>query len=512
VQFGEKGFGLVAAKPIPKDTFIIQYIGEVLSINSEEGKRRLQLYSKSTCTYMMRLSSKEVIDPTFKGNMARFINHSCDPNCETRKWNVRGEIEVGIIAIKDIREGEELTFDYKFDVYLTPLTACLCGTPKCKNYLGLVPVEYTQEEWDEKMDNLPCEICGGTDEVGNNQLILCDICNNGYHLQCWDPRMTEIPKGAWFCSKCKSRNQEDPGLDRSVDDKPEQLPAVSNNDRPLKQMLRNDKKLRNFYLKRKADKLLSEDKPRDPDPEESFLKGYREFYLFQRRMQIENIHEFLEELKQEKRELEREKQRLKIVEEKGDASKTGFVEKQEETTIEEEIEEEESEAPVEALPNPKTPAPQHAENTSVNDRIKAEIAEQFMQNFKKSETFEKIQQRSMNQDGYQNEETSRNIMLISSIELFLFLQTKSQNKFITQNGNVNLFWNNSQPQHPDLFEKTIEFTITGTKSHLAIFKELFKFMDEEIQWYKKVSGFTKAKIHVPAIFLKRVLGEFQRNM
>ena len=124
----------------------------------------------------------------------------------------------------------------------------------------------------------------------------------------------------------------------------------------------------------------------------------------------------------------------------------------------------------------------------------------------------KIRQRSIDQEGYKHEETSRNIMLVSSIELFLFLQTKSQNKFITQNGNVTLFWNNSQPQHPDLFEKTIEFTITGTKSHLAIFKELFKFMDDEIEWYKKVSGFTKAKIYVPAIFLKRVLGEFQRNM
>jgi len=61
---------------------------------------------------MMKLNSTEVIDPTYKGNMARFINHSCDPNCETQKWNVLGEIAVGIFAIKDIREGEELSFNY----------------------------------------------------------------------------------------------------------------------------------------------------------------------------------------------------------------------------------------------------------------------------------------------------------------------------------------------------------------------------------------------------------------
>ena len=46
----------------------------------------------------MRLNAKEIIDPTEKGNMARFINHSCDPNCRTEKWNVLSEINVGIFA------------------------------------------------------------------------------------------------------------------------------------------------------------------------------------------------------------------------------------------------------------------------------------------------------------------------------------------------------------------------------------------------------------------------------
>ena len=60
----------------------------------------------------MKLSSKEVIDPTEKGNLARFINHSCDPNCGTEKQNVLGEIAVGIVALKNIEPGTELTFDY----------------------------------------------------------------------------------------------------------------------------------------------------------------------------------------------------------------------------------------------------------------------------------------------------------------------------------------------------------------------------------------------------------------
>ena len=60
----------------------------------------------------MKISKDEVIDPTYKGTVARFMNHSCDPNCITEKWIVLGEICIGIFALRDIKEDEELTFDY----------------------------------------------------------------------------------------------------------------------------------------------------------------------------------------------------------------------------------------------------------------------------------------------------------------------------------------------------------------------------------------------------------------
>lgn len=91
----------------------------------------------------MKLNNHEVIDPTYKGNLARFINHSCEPNCITEKWNVLGEVCIGIFAIRDIEEDEELNFDYQFDVIHTPLTKCLCGASKCKGYLGLKPTNIT---------------------------------------------------------------------------------------------------------------------------------------------------------------------------------------------------------------------------------------------------------------------------------------------------------------------------------------------------------------------------------
>jgi SET domain-containing protein len=61
----------------------MQYIGEVFNINSAIGRERCERYSTSTCTYMMKIGKNEVIDPTDYGNLARFMNHSCDPNCET---------------------------------------------------------------------------------------------------------------------------------------------------------------------------------------------------------------------------------------------------------------------------------------------------------------------------------------------------------------------------------------------------------------------------------------------
>jgi SET domain-containing protein len=86
----------------------------------------------------MQTTNNEVIDPTFVGNIARLINHSCEPNCETQKWNVLGEVCVGIFALKDIHENEELTFDYQFDFFKTPFTKCYCGVSKCKGYLGVL--------------------------------------------------------------------------------------------------------------------------------------------------------------------------------------------------------------------------------------------------------------------------------------------------------------------------------------------------------------------------------------
>ena len=62
---------------------------------------------------MFRIDRQEVVDATMSGSMARFINHSCDPNCYSRIINVEGKKKIIIFAERNIVKGEELTYDYK---------------------------------------------------------------------------------------------------------------------------------------------------------------------------------------------------------------------------------------------------------------------------------------------------------------------------------------------------------------------------------------------------------------
>lgn len=79
------------------------------------------------------------IDARRKGNWARLLNSSCDPNCETQKWHsaTTGEVRVGIYALRDIPVGEELTYDYFFEHYgaMKPAAGsfvCKCGAKNCR--------------------------------------------------------------------------------------------------------------------------------------------------------------------------------------------------------------------------------------------------------------------------------------------------------------------------------------------------------------------------------------------
>ncbi|KAK9943777.1 hypothetical protein M0R45_009374 [Rubus argutus] len=130
------GWGLLANENIKAGQFIIEYCGEVISW--KEAKKRSQAYEIEGLrdAFIIYLNASESIDATVKGSLARFINHSCQPNCETRKWNVLGEIRVGIFAKQDILVGTELAYDYNFGWYGGATVRCLCGAPSCSGFLG----------------------------------------------------------------------------------------------------------------------------------------------------------------------------------------------------------------------------------------------------------------------------------------------------------------------------------------------------------------------------------------
>ena len=84
----------------------------------------------------MSLHNDLFIDATRKGNISRFFNHSCDPNCETQKWTVNGELRIGFFTRRSVNANEELTFNYQYQTVGKKQQKCYCGSDKCRGFLG----------------------------------------------------------------------------------------------------------------------------------------------------------------------------------------------------------------------------------------------------------------------------------------------------------------------------------------------------------------------------------------
>ncbi|XP_028393284.1 histone-lysine N-methyltransferase SETD2-like isoform X2 [Dendronephthya gigantea] len=132
----KKGWGLRTLEDIAAHQFVIEYSGEVMGY--EEFEKRVEMYDHENRRhyYFMTLKADEIIDATYKGNLSRFINHSCDPNCETQKWTVNGYLRIGFFSVRDIEAGTELTFDYKFQRYGKKAQVCYCESQNCRGIIG----------------------------------------------------------------------------------------------------------------------------------------------------------------------------------------------------------------------------------------------------------------------------------------------------------------------------------------------------------------------------------------
>ena len=103
---GAGAFGLQSLTKLVKGMLVIEYVGVV--------RTQHEFINMQSCsTYVAKLNDLLVLDASEKGSIAHYINHSCSPNCVMELWIIDGLPRLGIFALNDILELEELTFDYK---------------------------------------------------------------------------------------------------------------------------------------------------------------------------------------------------------------------------------------------------------------------------------------------------------------------------------------------------------------------------------------------------------------
>ena len=131
------GTGVFARTDIPEGTRVIEYVGD--RITKAESDRRYEIaWERSQhgnddkgVVYIFTLNKRHDIDGSVRWNTAKYINHSCDFNCETDV--IKGRI--WIIAMRDIKKGEEVSYNYGYDYDAYEDHPCRCGSPRCIGYI-----------------------------------------------------------------------------------------------------------------------------------------------------------------------------------------------------------------------------------------------------------------------------------------------------------------------------------------------------------------------------------------
>jgi len=127
------GYGVFARRQIRKGTTILEYLGDRLS-HRQADERYEKKNSRDNHTFLFTVDARTVIDAGVNGNEARYVNHGCDPNCES----INRDRRIFIESIRTIRPGEELAYDYQIQrdaddpIDIEEIFACRCGAPGCR--------------------------------------------------------------------------------------------------------------------------------------------------------------------------------------------------------------------------------------------------------------------------------------------------------------------------------------------------------------------------------------------
>lgn len=128
-------WGLFALQPIAADDMVIEYVGQMVRPVMADLRERKYEEIGIGSSYLFRVDLETIIDATRCGNLARFINHSCNPNCYAKVITVEGQKKIVIYSKQPINVNEEITYDYKFPIEDQKIP-CLCGAPQCRGTLN----------------------------------------------------------------------------------------------------------------------------------------------------------------------------------------------------------------------------------------------------------------------------------------------------------------------------------------------------------------------------------------
>ncbi|VVC93135.1 unnamed protein product, partial [Leptidea sinapis] len=138
LKFAKSGihdWGLFAQEPIAADEMVIEYVGQMVRPIVADLREAQYEATGIGSSYLFRIDLDTIIDATKCGNLARFINHSCNPNCYAKIITIESQKKIVIYSKQPIGIDEEITYDYKFPLEDEKIP-CLCGAAQCRGYLN----------------------------------------------------------------------------------------------------------------------------------------------------------------------------------------------------------------------------------------------------------------------------------------------------------------------------------------------------------------------------------------
>lgn len=448
---------------------------------------------KSGCTYVMNLSGNDVLDQTFRGNMARFVNHSCKPNCITQKWHVLGEVCIGIFALVDIKENEELTIDYTFDVLKTPWKKCLCGAMECRGNLAFATRNTNHSGLDDEMfEEIACNVCGRDTDAAEEKLVICACCHERIHASCLSQTVTH--PSHWICVKCRDVKVEN-GESNFVNQKHEEDLGVveapwETNLRLYKLAKKKHGKGSDFSVFAKTNKLIAmeEEESKRDNP---YYRRYEKQYYYFKKLEVHAKKEVNEPI-------DDDEDYAPLFDNRSKSSGKNGMEKGKESG------KTKQKSSKDAPKGKQSKSQKDKGGTSKDSRIKKaldifqrELAEHPWLSY---QTFE--------METEQNNELLRHALLVNKLQL----EVLKHNQQALSNVGVSIFWE-TVPEVAkgdlEIYRRNIELTIVGTSDQMECFGDLMKVVMKAAGAVQRGAGCFEAEIPLPAIYLCKLIGQDQ---